>query len=298
MLTRMVLGTVILCGFVFSMQQNCFAQEKTTVGIMALSYAPEAVSSQYVNSIQEKLTDAFVKTKRFNVVDRSKMDALTNEKELAKTEAFIDSKVIEQGKSLGAAFLVSGHVISAAANQITHQDPTTGQTVSEGFKAKLSISVKVIDVSTGEVIASETIEPKGGSFLGEMTGMLPKTADAAIAKAINDIEKKIDTFVAHNFPVTLSIVEIQEKNSKGEAITVLISGGSALGISKGDKLKVVEISEIEVNGNMMQRKKNIGELRIVKVEDENFSICSVKSGGIDITSKFEAKAKIQVITIE
>jgi hypothetical protein len=43
-------------------------------------------------------------------------------------------------------------------------------------------------------------------------------------------------------------------------------------------------------------KKEIGEIRIDKIEDENFSICSVKEGGIDINSKFEAKANLQIIT--
>ena len=48
----------------------------------------------------------------------------------------------------------------------------------------------------------------------------------------------------------------------------------------------------------MNRKKNIGELKIEKIEDENFSICSVKNGGLDINSKFVAKGKLKVITQE
>jgi len=49
-------------------------------------------------------------------------------------------------------------------------------------------------------------------------------------------------------------------------------------------------------GKKLERKKEIGELKITKVEDENFSICSVSSGGIEINSKFEVKAKLLVIT--
>ena len=46
----------------------------------------------------------------------------------------------------------------------------------------------------------------------------------------------------------------------------------------------------------MERKKEIGEIKISKVEDENFSICSVSSGGIEINARFDAKSKLLVIT--
>ena len=36
---------------------------------------------------------------------------------------------------------------------------------------------------------------------------------------------------------------------------------------------------------------------LTKVEDENFSICEVRSGGVDIATKFDAKANIQAVSI-
>lgn len=292
----MFYSTAICLGLVFSISQNCSAQEKTGVGIMAFTYVQGAASSQDVNSIQETVTNAFVKTKRFNIVDRSKMDALKKEKDLQKSEDFIDGTVIAQGVSLGANFLISGHVISAQAERMeTAPSSTTGQ-ITVTYKAKLSISLKVIDVATGQVVTSETIEPKGGSAFGGMMGIAPSTPEAAISKAIKGIEDKVDEFVSKNFPVTFPIVEIQEKDSKGNATKIMIAGGSSFNLKKGDKLKVVEVSTIEVNGKKLERKKEIGELKITKVEDENFSTCSVSSGGIDINSKFEAKSKLLVIT--
>lgn len=270
------------------------AQEKTGVGIMPFTYVQGAANPHDVNSIQETVANAFVKTKRFNIVDRSKMDALKKEKDLQKSEDFIDGNVISQGVSLGADYLISGHVISAKAERMDAQS-STGQSIVT-YKAKLSIDLKVIDVATGQVIASETIQPKGGSTLGGMIGMSPSSPDVAIAKAIKGIEDKIDEFVGLNFPANFPIVEIQEKDGKGNATKVMIAGGSAFNLKKGEKLKVVEISIIEVNGKKLERKKELGELKITKVEDENFSTCSVSSGGVDINSKFEAKAKLLVIT--
>lgn len=273
-----------------------YAQEKTGVGIMSFTYVRGAANSQDVNSIEETVTNAFVKTKRFDIVDRTKMDALKTEKELQKTDDFINGKQVAQSSSLGANYLISGHVISAQAEQMsTTPDSKTGQ-VTISYKAKLSISLKVIDVATGQVITSETIEPKGGSALGGMIGLAPSTPEAAISKAIKAIEGKIDDFVAKNFPSNFPIVEIQEKDGKGNATKLLIAGGAGFNLKKGDKLIVVEVSSIEVNGKLLERRKEIGELKITKVEDDNFSSCSVSSGGIDINAKFEAKAKLLVIT--
>jgi hypothetical protein len=76
----------------------------------------------------------------------------------------------------------------------------------------------------------------------------------------------------------------------------MIAGGTAFGLKKGDRLRVVEILLVDVAGKKLERKKEIGEIKISKVEDENFSICSVGDGGAEINAKFESKAKLIVIT--
>jgi TolB-like protein len=287
---------ILVSALLISSTFCAIAQEKSIVGILPFTYVQGAASAEDVNSIQETVTNAFVKTKRFNIVDRSKMDGLRREKELQKSEDFIDGSVVQQGVSLGANFLISGHVLSAQSEQMeTSPNEDTGKTLVT-YKSKLSINLKVIDVSTGEVVTSETIEPKGGSLLGGMIGMGASSPEAAISKAIKDIEGKIDGFVSENFPVTFPIVEIQEKDKKGSAITIMIAGGSGFNLKKGDNLKVVEVSVMEVNGRKLQRNREIGELKVIKVEDENFSICSVKSGGIEINSKFEGNANLVVVT--
>lgn len=278
--------------FGFSLATN--AQEKTGVGILPFTYVSAAANSQDVNTIQETVTNAFVKTKRFNIVDRTKMDALKKEKDLQKSEDFIDGEVIQQGVALGATHLISGHVISAQSEEMRATDDKGNVTIT--YKAKLSISLKVIDVSTGQVIVSETIEPKAGSSLLGAMGIGSNSPQAAIEKAIKGIEGKVDDFVNKNFPQTFSIAEIQEKDKKGNATKILIAGGSAFGVSKGDKLKIYEMVEMDVNGKKIQRKKEIGEIKVTKVDDENFSTCSVSSGGLDIATKFDAKSKLIVMT--
>jgi hypothetical protein len=223
------------------------------------------------------------------------MDALKKEKELQKTEDFMDGSVVEQGKSLGAQFLISGHIVSAKAEEMKADDGKGNIEIT--YKAKLVISLKIIDIETGQVTTSETIEPKAGSTLMGMIGLGASSPQNAIEKAMKSIQEKVDFFVENNFPVVFSVVEIQEKDNKGGATKILIAGGSDFGLSKGNKMKIVEIVEMTVGGKKIKRKKEIGEIKILKVEDENFSICEVRSGGVDVATKFDAKANIQVVSL-
>lgn len=277
----------------------CFANAQTnkvSVGVIPFTFATGTASPTDVYAIQEAVTNSLVKTKRFNIVDRNKMAALKSEKEIQKGEEFIKSKVYAKGNAIGAQFLISGHVVAASAMESFFKDSKTGQQMSSGFKARLIIVLQLIDVGTGQVSKSETIEPKGGSLFGTLTNTAPKTAQLAINKAILDIEDKIDNFVSENFPVTFKIVEVQSKETDGSLSEVLISGGTDFNLKKGQKLSVIEIVIMELDGKKLQRKKEIGEMKILKIEGENFSVCSVTKGGKEIASRLEANATIQIVT--
>jgi curli biogenesis system outer membrane secretion channel CsgG len=288
---KLITTIAIIAGSYFSLS----AQEKTGVGIIPFSNLGNASNGDVV-AIQEAVSNAFVKTKRFNIVDRTKMDALKKEKELQKTEDFMDGAVIQQGVSLGAQFLISGKVTSVTkTSEYKERTKLDGTKVNELVNiAKINFSCQVIDVTTGQVMNSETFSTNGGgSFLGLS---LAKDKEEAFASSLSSLESAIDDWVGVNFPATFQIAEIQEKDGKGNATKILIAGGSAFGLEKGERLKVVEITTMEVNGKKIERKKEIGELKITKVEDENFSLCTVKEGGVEINSKFEAKSKLLVMT--
>lgn len=274
------------------------AQEKISIGVIPFS----SKYSEGVNTtIEESVTNSFAKTKRFDMVSRSQMEALKKERELQKSEDFMDGSFIAQSKNLGAQYLVAGNINAASASQENTRN-SKGETITT-YDASISLALKIIDIETGKIIASEILNTKADKGLlslkswgDAVTGKTPQNTTEAFAVAVKDIEKEIDKFVSANFPVSFAIVEIQEVDGSGSAKKILVSGGSAFGVKAKDKLAVVEVSEIEVGGKKMSRKKPIGELRVLKVEDENFSVCEVKEGGIDINAKFKAKANLQVVT--
>ncbi len=253
-----------------------FSQTKTIIGIMPFKgesqqrtqYTYRRNSSpeqdETITAIQDAVTDVFIKTKRFNLVERQKMDQIKSEKNLQKNEDFIDGTVIEQSKSLGAQYIVMGNVSKASMDKTTSNAPYAG-TITR-ITCNLAFNIKVVDVTTGLIIASN-------SFSAETKGK------NAFESAMDEIKPNIEKFIKDNFKITLSVASIEEKNKNGDAVKILITGGTSLGISEKNELKVYEASELTVDGKKMTRKITIGKVRVIKVEDENFSVCTVIEGG-------------------
>jgi len=274
-----------------------FSQEKVTVGILPFTYVSGSASFQDVNTVSESVVTAFVKTKRFNIVDRSKIDAVAAEKQLQKSEDFIDGTAAEQGKSMGAEFLVSGHVTSATKTaeqkSRTKADGSTEYYID--YNAKIVFTCKIIDVATGQVVNSETFQNQAGGLLGIT---LANSVDEAFSSSLKSLSKSIDKWVSKNFPLIFDFVEVQSKDKKGWPAEVLVAAGSDAGMAKGDKVAIVEVTKIQVGGVTKERNKEIGYAKVIKVEDGSFSICAVTDGADVLSEKLAAGSVIKFKTID
>lgn len=283
---------MLLIGSLFS------AQEKVSIGVIPFT---SSYDKNITRTIEEAVTNSFAKTKRFDMVSRAQMEALRNERELQKTEDFMDGTFIAQSKNIGAQYLIAGNVHSVTATEENHVDSKGKRYIT--YDSTISLDIKLIDIETGKIIASDILSTKADkgilslkSWTNALTGKEPQSTQEAFAVAVKDIGGAIDKFVGANFPVSFPIVEIQEVDGSNGAKKILIAGGSAFGLKEKDKLIVHEVIELQVGGKMMKRKKPIGELRVIKIEDENFSVCEVKTGGVELNNKFKAKANLQIIT--
>lgn len=273
------LFTTILL-FIIGMSVN--AQEKLSIGVLPTTNTDGKVYEETV-LVSEELTNALIKAKRFNIVDRSKLGALKQERELQKTEDFMDGTIIAQSKSIGANYLLSS---------------TMGNYENDGNTCKFTLTIKLIDVETGSVVASESIQPKSGGFGKALLSAAVNTAletsgalsskQQALKKALDKLVPEIDKFIYTNFPITFHVVELQ---SDGK---LLVSGGSESGVKKGSKLKVYEEVITNAGGKSIKRKKELAELAVDKVEDENFSICSIKSGDKEVKERLSKNTPLFV----
>ena len=273
---------------------------KTSIALLDFTKATGVYSDQ-VTTIQEATTQGFIKAKRFILVDRSKVDAINRERDLQKSEEFIMSDyTIEQRSAIGAQFFVQGNVTnwSETSKNVKFENSQGEVKYSMRYEANLSVSIRVIDVSTSVAGAATTItgsSTSGGFFLG----MAQKgSAKTALNGALQNLTKEVDKWIGKEFPAQFAIVEITKSNDSKGAMEVLIAGGSGTGLVKGEKLIVMYETIINVGGVDKKRIQEVGKLKIKDLDGEDFSICKVINGGPGIQQKVSANDKVYAQTIK
>lgn len=288
------MNKIILFTLLFLSTFSLIAQnEKITVGITYFTYSTHK-EKNYVEQINEIVANEFVKAGRFTVVDRTKLQVIKAEQELQKTEDFLDSKVIEQGKTLGAKYIVTGQLASVATTSSYSVELKKYQ-----YTSSVLLSVKLIDVENSEVVQAETFgrgtsnaSVEGGFFKQLMNTScdvagIGYSTEEALHNAMTNLSCGLKNWIKRVFPVMVSVVEVQETHKKKGAAKILIAGGSSIGLSSRKELSIVEFLKVVVDGKELIRKKEVGKVEVIKVEDENFAICEVKEGGIEIKERID-----------
>lgn len=274
-----LLAAITICSLVHS--------QKRSVAITSFETTSSNISAKYVKAIEDKVKEAFYATNRFNIVDRTNLTKLKAEKELQKSEDFIDGKTVQQSSLEGAEQIVTGSISQVDIVKKTMES-------SYYYDCKISFSLQVIDITTGQVLASELIRPKQ-SFLGGIGSSISggsNTPSKAFFNALKGTQKEIDEFVGNHFPITTLIIEITEASSN-KAKSLLINTGNLNGATKNQEFVVIELINKKVGGKTIIRKKQLGKIKITKVEGEEISEAKVTKGGDAILTKFNSGAKIE-----
>ncbi len=261
--------------------------QKKTVAITSFETTTSNISVKYIKAIEDKVKEAFYSTNRFDIVDRTNYKKIKEEKELQKSEDFMDGRTVGQTNLEGAEQLVTGSI-----SQIDIIKKYTEE--SYYYECNISFSLQVIDVATGQVLASELIRPKQSLIGGVWSASLGEsgTPEKAFYNALKGTQKAINKFVGKHFPVITLIIEISEASSN-KAKILLINTGNLNGAKKNQKFQVVELVNMKVGDKEIVRTIEIGEIKITKVEGEEISVAKVIKGGGAIFSKFNSGAKIE-----
>ena len=258
--------------------------QKTTVAL--LPFEKVASFPAESDAIYEKVKQAFIATNRFEIVDRKNFEKINSEKELQKTENFLNSDIVAQANAKGAEQLVTGRVIYV--NYTKHATES-----SFYYDCNISFSLDVLDVETGQVIYSATLKPEDSFLNSVLKSSLG--ANSTPAKSFDNslirMQKYIDAFIENYFPIHTQILEILE-TKKEEAKEVLLNVGTQTGTQKNDKYSVIEITTYEAGGKSIKREIEIGELKVTDVQGAEISSAKVSKGGEAILEKFQSNAKL------
>jgi curli biogenesis system outer membrane secretion channel CsgG len=245
----------------------------------------------------DQLTDALMQSGQFTVMERQTLGDVVSEQDLANSGRVQKSQSAQTGKLVSAQILVKGTVTefeqnsSGSANGIGFGGFKVGNNRAE---AHVGLIIRLIDTTTGEVLASQRVEGKaasGGVQFGMNTGgvqfgtagfsktPLGKAVQETIDNAVNVIATKLKTV-----PFQARIIKV---NNDSE---LLISGGEKTGIAEGDVFTIYSVGESLVDpttgeqlGSELDKK---GTVKVVKVEEKyakakaDGSLAGIKAGDI------------------
>jgi curli biogenesis system outer membrane secretion channel CsgG len=236
------------------------------------------------------LESALYDTGRFVIVEREKLKDVIAEQDLAASGRTAKAgKVAQTGLIRPCRYLATGAITTVDEKQSGGDAGISIGGVRLGggkSEAQVTVIVKLIDTTTSEIIAKESITGKAGNTalrVGVSAGIvntelggfkktpLGQAAQDCINKASEFIAKKMETF-----PFEGSVVKISESGQ------VIINRGSQFGVEAGQELVMAKQGELmtdpdsgEILGH--EEGKVIGKIKVAKVA-EKLSYCDVVDG--------------------
>ncbi|MEE2953877.1 MAG: CsgG/HfaB family protein [Bacteroidota bacterium] len=248
-----------------------FSNETTYAKGVFYSKENDPIGKQALDILSTKLAS----TNKFILLERSDMDKIMNELELMGNSSM---------EKIGADYLIIGSVTEFGRKNVGDVNAfsrSKTQTVQAG------VSIRLIDVATGQIIYSE--EAKGEAEttnktvlgLGERTDYDATLSDKAISVAISKLVENIINNCMNR--AWRSYFLSYEDNA------IVISGGENQGLRVGDIYDVIEKGKKVKNpqtGMMIELPGNtVGKIKIDMTGGDNpqseFSMASFISGNID-----------------
>lgn len=182
--------------FVFAVCSTAFAGEKPRIGVLRFTNHTSASwwHGGTGTDLQDMLIGELAATKRFSVLERKELGSVIGELQLGES-GIVDQRTRNKlGRIKGAKYLVAATVSSFEFNTEGSDAGIRVMGFSVGGKkqsAYVAVDLKVIEVETGEIIDSRTIEAtssSGGLRLagvsGDFAGGLGKESKTPTGKAI------------------------------------------------------------------------------------------------------------------
>ena len=125
------------------------------------------ISGPESHSLVEELRSKLFDTKRYELVEREKLDAILKEQNLSMSDLADEGSAAKLGKILGAAAVLVGSVTLNDYGEHVSKETTESENPKTKAKeshttytrtgvAKVQVSLRIVDASTGKVLATKT----------------------------------------------------------------------------------------------------------------------------------------------
>ncbi|MBI2915281.1 MAG: hypothetical protein HYY07_00305, partial [Elusimicrobia bacterium] len=257
--------------------ESKYTGPKRRVGVVDFENKTAYGQSRLGQAASDILITELVKTGKFIVVEREKVNKLLEEQKLGLTGAIDANTAAQMGKILGLNAIVTG-AISNFGVRTTGSDYLITQ--SKRQEAACTVDIRVVDAETGQILHADSgkgvAKVASGSFLGLGTqgGYAESIEGDSLRAAVSQLIVYFTSQI-NKKPWSCRVADV-------EGTTVYLDAGMESGLESGQKLQAFKLGrEIRSprTGIVIGRtEEKLGELVIDSFFGENGSKAFVKSG--------------------
>lgn len=232
----------------------CFgAAEMPKLAISSFKYKGEDQYSNEFNSFNDMLRTAFVKTRRFEMVERIDADAWLKEQGLGDTGVIDASTAQQMGTALGADYIIYGSIAEAVDEDRDRGDEKL---------YRINVDLSIVHAKTGEIKTAEFIDLMG---YGTLKQIMRQTINKMVAKT------------------TIAIYPLKVAAVLGNGTIILNHGGDI--IKPNASYEVFKLGETIVDPDsgiiLAQDEQKVGSIQTVQVLPKISKAKAVEDNGID-----------------
>ncbi len=251
-----------------------------------------AASNRLSTIVSDMLISALVQTGVFDVIERTQLQRLLEEHQLAKEGLLDPSTAAKAGKILGVDFILGGKLTEFGIKEKREGGAavigllTGGAIDIRKSTARAVVDARLVDTSTGRILMAVqgTGENKeqgvlfgGGSFTDFIAGARFDTqewTDSRIGKATRTAVEQVIQKILEMFPLEATVLFVLPDDS------VILDLGKFSGIKEGDMFEIYRETEMkdEQTGEVIWReRKKIGTVKVVEVQEERCKCAPVST---------------------
>jgi len=283
---------IMIVGLILFISNLSFSQELPRIAVVGItSSAPGYIwrsDSPLSLGATDLMINALLNANRFRVFERAKLDLLLQEQNFQHFSGLVDqTTAVKLGKMIGVDAILTGSItnISFKKSEGIRIGPIK---VGKSY-AKVVMTIRIIDVTTGEILFS-TVQEEEASKSG-ISGVLPIPIPGGIGfskqevvdvlsavelicnKVVLNFVAKIDkkNIAVSSAPLEGYVVKV-ESTSSGGIIQVYINLGESSGIQVGDEIRIYREGEVILDpktNEVLDRELDlIAQAKVMKVKDK------------------------------
>ncbi len=262
------------------------AAEKPRVAV--LEFGHKALQARWTNAgeaAQDMFITELVKSGKFTVIDRERLDALMREKNLSLAGDIDPRTAVQAGKLLGVEYVLFGNVTEFG-------EETAGAKVAwrAGLDVKrkkfmAALDARLVSTTTGEIIWADKARKEESNVkvfvMGSGGGVDDRRMfDKVLLPCVEELAKKLTTL---ELATSATVVgRVSGKIARIDGGRIFINLGSEHGLKEGDTFDVYKtgavIKDPDTGEVLGAEEEKIGTIRVVAVKGAKYSECAVVSG--------------------